>query len=154
MFRGRSLLIILRDTKHLTCSIRRESVDYWLCVRVPVHACALICDRLFATPRTVAHQAPLSMGFSRQEYWCGLPFFSSGNLPDPGIEPASLMSPALAGRLFSTRAIWEALLGGNLLVTGCVTLQIPLCPCFLFCKLGMITHFRMVSEKGRLNNIY
>ena len=48
--------------------------------------------RLFATPWTVAHQAPLSMGFSRQEYWSGLPFPSPGNLPYPGIEPRS---PAL-----------------------------------------------------------
>ena len=47
---------------------------------------------LFATPWTVAHQAPLSMGFSRQEYWSGLPFPSPGGLPDPGIEPGS---PAL-----------------------------------------------------------
>ena len=45
--------------------------------------------RLFATPWTVAHQAPPSMGFSRQEYWNGLPFPSPGNLPDPGIEPRS-----------------------------------------------------------------
>ena len=45
--------------------------------------------RLFATPWTVANQAPLSMGFSRQEYWSGLPFPSPGNLPDPGIEPRS-----------------------------------------------------------------
>ena len=50
---------------------------------------------LFATPWTVAHQAPLSMGFSRQEYWSGLPFPSPGDLPNPGIEPASLASPAL-----------------------------------------------------------
>ena len=48
--------------------------------------------RLFATPWTVAYQAPLSMGFSRQEYWSGLPFPSPGDLPDPGIEP---WSPAL-----------------------------------------------------------
>ena len=48
--------------------------------------------RLFATPWTVAHQAPLSMGFSRQEYWSGLLFPSPGDLPDPGIEPRS---PAL-----------------------------------------------------------
>ena len=48
--------------------------------------------RLFATPWTVAHQAPLSMGFSRQEYWSGLPFPSPGDLPHPGIEPES---PAL-----------------------------------------------------------
>ena len=45
--------------------------------------------RLFATPWTVAHQAPLSMGFSRQEYWSGLPFPSPGDLPDPGIEHRS-----------------------------------------------------------------
>ena len=48
--------------------------------------------RLFVTPWTVAYQAPPSMGFSRQEYWSGLPFPSSGDLPDPGIEPGS---PAL-----------------------------------------------------------
>ena len=48
--------------------------------------------RLFATPWTVGHQAPPSMGFSRQEYWSGLPFPSPGDLPDPGIEPGS---PAL-----------------------------------------------------------
>ena len=46
--------------------------------------------RLFSTPWTVANQAPLSMGFSRQEYWSGLLFLSSGDLPDPGIEPGSL----------------------------------------------------------------
>ena len=47
------------------------------------------CPTLFATPRTVAHQAPPSVGFSRQEYWSGLPFPSPGDLPDPGIEPRS-----------------------------------------------------------------
>ena len=47
----------------------------------------------------VAHQAPLSMGFFRQEHWSGLPFPNQGDLPDPGIEPAS---PALAGRFFTT----------------------------------------------------
>ena len=57
---------------------------------------------LFATPRTVAHQAPLCMEFSRQDYWSGLPFPSPGVLPDPGIEPMSLVSPALAGRFFIT----------------------------------------------------
>ena len=65
--------------------------------------------RLFATPWTVAHQAPLFMGFSRQEYWSSLPFPSSGDLPNPGIEPTSLRSPALAGRFFTTRTTWEAL---------------------------------------------
>ena len=46
--------------------------------------------RLFATPWTVAYQAPLSMGFSRQEYWSGLSFSSPGDLPNPGIEPPAL----------------------------------------------------------------
>ena len=64
--------------------------------------------QLFETPWTVAHQAPASMGFSTQEYWSGLPFPAPGDLPDPGIEPTSLMSPALAGRFFTTSATWEA----------------------------------------------
>ena len=55
--------------------------------------------QLFATPWTIAYQAPLSMGFSRQEYWSGLPFPSPGDLPDPGIKPAS---PALACGFFTT----------------------------------------------------
>ena len=71
------------------------------------------CDPFFATPWTVAHQAPLSMGFSRQEYWSGLPHPPPGDLPGPGIEPRdqtlSLISPALAGRLFTTRATCKAL---------------------------------------------
>ena len=58
--------------------------------------------RLFATPWTVAYQAPLSMEFSRQEYWSGLPFPPPGYLPDPEIEPISLASPALSGGLFTT----------------------------------------------------
>ena len=63
---------------------------------------------LFATPQTVAHQTPLSMKFSRQEYWSDLPCPSPGDLRDPGIEPASLVSPGLAGRFFTTDATWEA----------------------------------------------
>ena len=50
---------------------------------------SLSCVRLFATPWTIAYQAPQSMEFSRQEYWSGLPFPSPGDLPDPGIEPGS-----------------------------------------------------------------
>ena len=52
--------------------------------------------RLFATPWTVAYQAPQSMEFSRQEYWSGLPFPSPGDLPNPGIEPGSPVLPAEA----------------------------------------------------------
>jgi len=57
---------------------------------------------------TIACQAPLSRGFSRQEYWSRLPFPSPGNLPDQGIEPVSLMSPILVHGFFTTRATWEA----------------------------------------------
>ena len=57
--------------------------------------------QLFATPWTVAYQAPLSMGFSRQESWSGLPYLPPGNLPDPGIKPMSVVSPALAGGFFT-----------------------------------------------------
>ena len=73
--------------------------------------CVLSCFspvRLIVTLWTVAHQASLSMGFSSQEYWSGFPCPSSGNLPEPGIKPMSLMSPALAGGFFSTSTTWEA----------------------------------------------
>ena len=61
--------------------------------------------RLFATLWTTALQAPLSM---RQEYWRGSPCPPPGDLPNPGIKPAPLMSPALAGRFSTTNATWEA----------------------------------------------
>ena len=59
-----------------------------------VHAQSLSHVRLFGTPWTIAHQAPLSMDFSRQEYWSELPFPSTGDLPNPGIEPESFASQA------------------------------------------------------------
>ena len=54
------------------------------------------------TPCTVAHQAPLSLEFSSQEYWNGLPFPAPGDIPDLGIKPASFESPALTGRVFTS----------------------------------------------------
>ena len=62
---------------------------------------SLSCVRLFAIPWTVAHQDPPCMGFSRQEYWSGLPFPSPGDLPNPGIEPAfpALQADALTAKL-------------------------------------------------------
>ena len=62
----------------------------------------LVMSDTFVTPWTVAHQAPLSMGFSRQEYWSGLPFPPPGDLPNPGMEPESPAFPALAYKFFST----------------------------------------------------
>ena len=64
--------------------------------------------QLFSTPWTVACQAPLSMGFPRQEYWSGLPFPSPGDLPDPGVKPTS---PALAGGFFVTETPGKPLRG-------------------------------------------
>ena len=65
--------------------------------------------QLFAILWTVARQASLSMGFSRQEYWSGWPCPPPGDLPDSRIEPTSLMSPALAEGFFTTSTTWEAL---------------------------------------------
>ena len=65
----------------------------------------LSCIWLFATLWTVAYQAPLSMEFSRQGYWNGLPFPPPGDLPDPEIKPTSLAFPALAGRFFTTKLL-------------------------------------------------
>ena len=61
----------------------------------------------FTTPGTAAQRAPLSTGFSRQEYWNGLPCPPPGNLPNPRIQPASLRPPALAGRFSATSTAWE-----------------------------------------------
>ena len=67
------------------------------------HVCSVTqsCPDLSETPWTVAHQVPLSMGFSRQEDWSGLPYAAPGDFPDPGIKPESLVSPASAGGFFT-----------------------------------------------------
>ena len=84
-----------------------------LAMDVPL-GCVCVCIscfsrvQLFAIPWTVAHQAPLSMGFSRQEYWSGLPCPPPGDLPNPGIKSMSLTSLALAGGLLTTSTAWEA----------------------------------------------
>ena len=68
-----------------------------------VNGCILSHVRLFATPWPVACQAPLSMGFSRKQYWSGLLFPLPGDLPHPGMKPASPASPALPGGFFATK---------------------------------------------------
>ena len=77
-----------------------------------VHTCAVLrcfsCVWFFATPCTVAHQAPLSMEISKQKYWSGLPCLPPGDLPHLRVKPMSLVSPALASRFFNTRTMWEA----------------------------------------------
>ena len=79
-----------------------------MCLYACVHAKLLQSCLTLVTLWTVACQAPLSLGFSRQEYWSGLPCPPAGDLPDPGIKPASPMSPAVAGGFFTSRAAWEA----------------------------------------------
>ena len=72
----------------------------------------LSCIHSFVTPWIIAHQALLSMRFSRQEYWSGLPFPSPGDLPDPRIKPTSPVSPALESGFFTTeppgKPIWDS----------------------------------------------
>ena len=114
----------------------------YMCVRVYIYVCVYACiiymyvcvgAKLFQLCLTlcdlssIAHQAPLPMGFRNtahgilqeywrfssahgilQEYWSGLPCTSAGDLPDPGIEPRSLVSPAAAGGFFTTSTTWEA----------------------------------------------
>ena len=75
------------------------------CHAVPSHS---IMSNSLQPPRTIACQAPPSMGFSRQEYCSGLPFPPPGDLSNPRIKSASLSSPALAGGFFATVATWEA----------------------------------------------
>ena len=71
---------------------------YQVILRVLVLSC-FSHTQLFVTLWTVAHQAPLPMGFLRQEYWSGLPFPSSGNIPHPGIEPMSLYDSCIGRRV-------------------------------------------------------
>ena len=95
---------------------------------IPEHACVLSCFScvwMCATPWTATCQAPLTMGFSRQEYWSGVPCPPPGDFPNLGIEPMSPMSPALAGGFFTTSTTWEAchswdhslIIWGNRIVT-------------------------------------
>ena len=93
-------LITLARTqeKHQTNSTRGASYNILDCVCVQ-YTCVLSCVPRSVTPWTVATQSPVSGGFSRQEYWSGLPFPSPRDLPNPGFKP---VSPALAGRFFIT----------------------------------------------------
>ena len=83
------------------------------------------CIQLFATPCSITHQAPVSMGFSRQEFWSGLPCSPLGDLSDPGIKPASLTS-ALASGFFTTSATWK-IPYINATLSVCPTLSFPNC---------------------------
>ena len=88
------------------CPVIPKYVNVWFLWSCQVTS---VVVQLFVTRRTVAHEVPLSMGSSSQEYWSALPCPSPGDLPEPGMEPVSLMSPALAGAFFTISATWEAL---------------------------------------------
>ena len=86
-----------------------SQVICFLCYWVSGYVLSHSVESNSAASGTVAHQVPLPVEFSRQEQWSGAPFPTAGDLPDPGIEPVSLVSPALAGRFFTISASWEAL---------------------------------------------
>ena len=97
---------IKRDgqTQYLTLTL------WWLLfqfLNICACVCVLSCVQLFVTPMHSTNQE-FSMEFSRQEYWSGLPFPTPGDLPDPGMEPESPASPALAGSFFTASTTWEA----------------------------------------------
>ena len=94
-------------TLYLFIHVFKTVVYFYCCMRGYMPSC-FSRVQLFVTPWTAACQAPLSIGFSRQEYCSGLPCPPPENLPDPGIEPMFLMSPTLVGGFFTTSASWEA----------------------------------------------
>ena len=82
--------------------IRKAAGDFFQWSPAGCRLCSVSYLVVKLTPWTVTHQAPLSIGFPRQEYWSGLPFLSRGDLPHPGIKP---VSPALAGGFFTVEAL-------------------------------------------------
>ena len=98
------------------------------------------------TPRTLALQAALSMGFSRQEYWSGLSFPLPGDLPTPGIKSMSPVSPALAGRLFTTEPPGKPFVGWVLHVKVCIMCIISFNPHKTFSVVGIITGILLIRK--------
>ena len=95
------LFFFLKGIIHNLCFLGRKCV---LCCAKLLQSCLTLCN-----PMVCDCQTPLSMRFSRQECWNGLSCPPPGDLPDPGVEPASLTSPALTGIFFTTSISWEAL---------------------------------------------
>ena len=136
------------------CYLRIKDIWLWLHRFLPLlslcmHAKSLQSS-LTATLWTVVHQAPLSIGFPRQEYWRGLPSPSSGDFPDPGIETASLSEiPCMAGRLFTTSATWHALLSLYQLVGSLNLWQVRVCRGVILSRLVIVPRHSMCIE-GRV----
>ena len=104
--------MIWKQTLSVKYSSHRVNTSTHACLPPPLHMlCLCLTTQLrltFCGPMDIARHAPLSMEFSRQEYWRRVPFPPPHDFSPPGIEPLSLVSPALAGRFFTTNATWEA----------------------------------------------
>ena len=91
---------IMKDVQYCTKEFALDPKGHVYVLAKSLQSCPTVCNPMYCSP--------LSKGLSRQEYWSGLPCPPPGNLPDPGVELASLMSPALVGRFFTTSTTWEA----------------------------------------------
>ena len=108
--------------KNSGCKKKKKKTNSGCVLNRFIHA------RLFVMPWAIVRQVPLSLGFSSQEYWSGLPRTPPGDLPYPGIKSASLMSPALAGGFPTTNTTWEAPLKTEVTITSQVTKRGALLP--------------------------
>ena len=99
---GLDLLILFEKSKQTEDKMDKQELHVLAWVSLVSKSCLTLCG-----PRTVAHQAPLFMEFSRQEYWGGLPFPLPVDLPNPGIKPVPLISRGLADGFLTTRATWD-----------------------------------------------
>ena len=111
-FSGVCMFLLLPDIPHYLRQLLPPFQLFSLTLAIQMLLTCMLshfsCVRLFASLWTVTCQAPLLKGFSRQKYCSGLPCSPPGDLPDPGIECTSLVSPASAGGFLTTSAIWEA----------------------------------------------
>ena len=100
-------LSIVQTKKSNQIALPLKETQLGLCGPILWASCICGLSHFFAILWTVVHQAPLCMGFSRQEYWSGLPCPLPGDLPDLGVEPVSVTSPASANGFFTTSTTWE-----------------------------------------------
>ena len=115
-----------------------------------VHLCVLShfrCVWVFAAPWTVAPQAPLSTGFSRQQHWSGLPCPPAGDLPESGVKPESLTSPSLAGRFLTSSATWLTDAGKGAITSDWRAEQLPELPHGSEPSLNSLLGFKGVSRE-------
>ena len=140
-----------------TTTTKKRVLLLGLSVDFRVHSWMLNRVRLFVTLWTIACQAPLCMGFSRREYWSGLPFPPPGDLPDPGIKPMSFVSCALARRFFTTALpgkIPHKIFIHHSLVHCCCLTQTPWTLDHLTKRLGMNLKHRSYRKVNTENIIY